>query len=58
MFFEDRLSTVLVPAPYIGAGQEALNSHVWDAEDGLVAEQDTLFPITSFIVGHGGGEKP
>lgn len=40
MFVEDRLSTEPVPAPYIGAGQEPLNSRVWDAEDGPIAEQD------------------
>lgn len=40
MFVEDRLSSVPVPAPFIGAGQEPLNSRVWDAEDGPIAEQD------------------
>lgn len=40
MFVEDRLSSVPVPAPFIGAGQEALISRTHDFIDGPVAEQD------------------
>lgn len=40
MFVEDRLSSVPVPAPFIGAGQEALLSRTHDFIDGPIAEQD------------------
>lgn len=40
MYFENRLSTTPVPAPFIGAGQEALISRTHDFIDGPVAEQD------------------